>query len=152
MTWRRSLIWRRRPETGASGRRSPRRLGRPSDHGRWSGDAGAVLLEAAIAIPLLLAVTLCLAWAVALAGTSMALGDAVRQSARDVARGIAVSDALDSARAAAPDAELRIEQEGESMVVVAEQQVSAPGPILKGISVTVTQRVAMPVEWSQGAP
>lgn len=111
-----------------------------------------VLLEAVIAIPLLLAVALCLGWAVALAGTTMALGDAARQVAREVARGTEVNAALDSARATAPGAALRIEQDGESVVVVAKQQVSAPGPILSGISVTLHQRVAVPAEWSEGLP
>jgi hypothetical protein len=32
--------------------------------------------------------------------------------------------------------------------VIADQSVSAPVPILSGISVTLTQRVAIPREWT----
>ncbi len=101
---------------------------------------------------MLLAVALCLGWAVSLAGTTMALADAAREAAREMARGTAVNAALDSAQAAAPDAALQVERDGDWVVVVAEQQVSAPGPILNGISVTLHQRVAVPVEWSEGLP
>jgi len=151
MSRRRSPVGSGRNASLGSDRRSPRRI-RPVRRSRPSGDAGAVLLEAAIAIPMLLAVALCLAWAVSLAATSLALGDVVRQSARDAARGVPIGEALDSARAAAPGALLRVVHEDDAMVVLAEQQVRAPGPVLEGISVTVTQRVAVPVEWSEGSP
>jgi len=107
-----------------------------------------VLLETAIAIPLLLAVTVGLAWSISLAGTSLALGDAVRQVARDVARGVPADAALDSARSAAPGAELRIDDADGQVVVVADQRVTAPVPVLRGISVTLSQRVTVPHEWS----
>lgn len=111
-----------------------------------------MLLETAIAIPVLVAVAAALAWAVSLAGTAMSLGDAVRQAAREMARGVPVGEALDAARVAAPGAKLRVDQEEGRVVVVAQEQVGAPGPLLQGISVTVTQRVAVPAEWSDGMP
>lgn len=111
-------------------------------------ERGMVLLETAVAIPLLAAVAIALAWGMSLTATSMALGDAARQVARDVARGISVPAAVASAQDAAPGATLEVVDEGSSVVVVAGQAVSAPVPILSGISVTLTQRVAIPREWT----
>lgn len=113
-----------------------------------AGEAGSVLLETALAIPLLMAVAVALAWAVALGGRSMVLGDAARQVARDVARGVATGDAVAAASAVAPEARLSIESDGESVVVVATSDVAAPVPILKGISVTLRHEVVVPREWS----
>jgi len=106
-----------------------------------------VLLETALAIPLLLAVAVALCWGISLTATTMALGDAARSAARDLARGTPVSEALGRAQASAPGARLRIEDADDSVAVTADQEVSAPGPILRGISVTLTQRVVVPREW-----
>jgi hypothetical protein len=107
-----------------------------------------VLLETALAIPLLVAVAVALAWGVSLGATTMLLGDAARQVARDVARGVAVPEAIAAARTAAPGASFEVVGDGESVVVVADQRVSPPVPILRGISVTLSQRVAIPREWT----
>ncbi len=107
-----------------------------------------VLLETALAIPLLAAVAIALAWGLSLTATSMALGDAARQVARDVARGVTVPEAVDAAKSVAPGATLHVVAEGSSVVVVADQEVSAPVPILTGISLTLSQRVAIPREWT----
>jgi Flp pilus assembly protein TadG len=106
-----------------------------------------VLLETALAIPLLLAIAVALSWGISLTATTMTLGDAARSAARDLARGTTVSEALSHAHASAPGAHLRIENSDDSVAVVADQDVSAPGPILRGISVTLTQRVVVPREW-----
>jgi hypothetical protein len=107
-----------------------------------------VLLETAVAIPLLAAVAIALAWGISLTATTMALGDAARQVARDVARGVSVPAALASAQDAAPGATLAVVDEGSSVVVIADKEVAAPVPVLSGISVTLTQRVAIPREWT----
>jgi hypothetical protein len=107
-----------------------------------------VLLETALAIPLLVAVAIALAWGVSLTATTMALGDAARQVARDVARGVAVPAAVAAAQDVAPDATVYVAAEGTSVVVVADQDVSVPVPLLSGISITLSQRVAIPREWT----
>ena len=107
-----------------------------------------VLLETALAIPLLVVVAIALAWGVSLTATTMALGDAARQVARDVARGVAVPAAVAAAQGVAPGATLHVAAEGSSVVVVADQDVSAPVPLLSGISITLSQRVAIPREWT----
>lgn len=107
-----------------------------------------VLLETALAIPLLAVVAMALAWGISLTATTMALGDAARQVARDVARGVTVAAAVSAAQGVAPGATIHVAGEGSAVVVVADQEVSAPVPILSGISVTLSQRVVIPQEWT----
>lgn len=119
---------------------------RPSSGGSGR-DSGMVLLETALAIPILLAVAAALAWGLSLAGTSAVLGDAVRTAARELARGEAVGEALQRAQAQAPGALLTIGEESGLTVVRGSQEVSAPVPLLRGMTVTVRQQVAVPREW-----
>jgi hypothetical protein len=107
-----------------------------------------VLLETALAIPLLMAVAVALAWGISLGATSMALGDTARAAARDLARGESMSAVLDRARAQAPGADVRVEEAGDSVLVIVDREVSAPVPILRGITVTVHQQAAVPREWT----
>lgn len=104
------------------------------------------IIETAIAIPVLMAVAVLLAWAVSLGATSLALGDAVRQVARDIARGVDPQSALDAVRSIAPDARFVIETAGGTVRVVADKSVSAP--VIDAVTVTVHQQVALPKESS----
>ena len=107
-----------------------------------------VLVEAAIAIPLLAAVAVCLAWGLSLASTSFALNDAARQAARDLARGIPSEQALGAAARGVPGAQVVLVDGGDPLRVVASREVSAPVPILSGLSITVSQGVSIPREWT----
>ena len=109
---------------------------------------GMVLLETALAIPLLAAVAVALAWGISLGATSMALGDAARLAAREIARGVDVSVAVAAAQAEVPAADVQVEEEGGSVIVIAVQDVAPPGPLLTGLAVTLSQRVAVPREWT----
>lgn len=113
-----------------------------------SSEDGSVLLETALAIPMLLAVAVALAWGLSLAATSASLGDAARTAARELARGEAGPDVLERARASVPDARISVEDAGPDVAVVIVQDVSPPVPLLRGLSVTVTQRVVIPREWT----
>ena len=113
-----------------------------------TSDRGAVLLETALAIPLLMAVAVALAWGLSLAATSASLGDAARNAARALARGEAGQQVLDRARASAPGAQVSIVDAGTDVAVVISRDVSPPVPILGGLSITVTQRVVIPREWT----
>jgi hypothetical protein len=104
-----------------------------------------VIVEAALAIPALLAVTMVLVWVVSLASTSLRLGDATRQAARDIARGVPVADAVGAARLRAPGAVVDAVDEGASVRVTARVEVSAP--VWDGLSVTVRDEVVVPREW-----
>jgi hypothetical protein len=107
-----------------------------------------VLLETALAIPLLVAVTCALCWGVLVGAATLTIGDAARSAARDLARGETVASVLARAQAAVPGAQIRIADEGELVAVVISEKVTAPVPILRGIAVTVTQHVAVPREWT----
>ncbi len=110
-------------------------------------ERGMVLLETALAIPVLMAVAVALSWGLSLAATSAALGDAARTAARALARGEATANVLERARAEVPGAEIGLETGAESAVVVVTREVSPPVPILSGLSITVSSRVAIPREW-----
>lgn len=117
-------------------------------NGTRSPDAGYVIAEAVVAIPALLAVACALAWVLSVASASVALGDAARQAARELARGVSTEQALADAARGVPGAQVVLVDGGEPLRVVASRQVSAPVPILSGISFTVSQAVSIPREWS----
>ncbi|MEI6363635.1 MAG: TadE family type IV pilus minor pilin [Actinomycetes bacterium] len=106
-----------------------------------------VLLETALSIPLLAFVAVGLAWALTVASASLSLGDAARSAARGIARGESVDDAVARATASVPGATAQLETSGDEAVVVITDVVRAPIPLLAGIPVTITQRVAIPKEW-----
>lgn len=107
-----------------------------------------MLLETALAIPLLVAVTAAMCWGVTVAGATLKVGDAARSAARDLARGETLAAVVDRAHTAVPGAEIRIADEGDVVAVIVSEEVTAPVPILNGLSVTVSQRVAVPREWT----
>jgi len=110
-------------------------------------DDGMVIVEAAVAIPALVAVTSALVWAVLVATTNLAVGDAARSAARELARGVPVAEALARAEAGVPGAHARVEEAADEVAVVVIKDVGAPVPILNGLTVTVSQRIAVPREW-----
>jgi Flp pilus assembly protein TadG len=107
-----------------------------------------VLLETALAIPLLAMVAVCMAWGLSLAATSLSLGDAARAAARDIARGEPSDEAVARAISSIPGARAHVEVGGDAAAVVVTDEVRAPVPLLAGLPVTITQRVAIPREWT----
>ena len=107
-----------------------------------------VIAEAAMAIPALLLVALALAWGVSLGTTSLALADAARQAARDLARGVDDASALAAAQQSVAGSRLEVTWEDGSPAVTASASVSPPGPVLSGLVITLHQRVAIPREWA----
>ena len=101
-----------------------------------------------MAIPVLLAVACALAWGLSIASASVALGDAARQAARDLARGVPVDQAIGDAARGVPGAQVTLVDAGDPVLVQASREVSAPVPILDGVTVSVHQSVAVPREWS----
>jgi hypothetical protein len=113
-----------------------------------TSDRGMVVLETALAIPVLVAVAAALVWAVALTTTSLALADAARAAARDLARGVTAAEAVNRAEGMVPDSRLEVVDRGDAIVVVARADVTAPLPVLSGLVVPLEQQVAVPREWS----
>lgn len=91
------------------------------------GERGAVSAEAAVVIPLLVALTIGLVWLVALAVTQVRVVDAARETARAAARGEDDAVAIAQGRRIAPQgATVRIDHaDGQ---VVAEVAVGVEGP------------------------
>ena len=115
---------------------------------RGSTDAGMVVVEAALVIPLLAAVAVALAWLVGIGSVSLSLGDAARAAARDIARGEIADLAVARAMQSVPGATASVETHGDSVVVIVRDDVRPPVPFLSGIPIHLSQQVSIPREWS----
>lgn len=115
---------------------------------RERSDSGMVLAETALAIPVLTAVAVVLAWGVTLAIDVLSLADTARQVARDVARGVSIEAAVDAATREHPDASVIVEESAEWVTVSAESVVRAPIPVLSGLVLPIRQSVTLSREWS----
>lgn len=115
---------------------------------RERSDSGMVLAETALAIPVLTAVAVVLAWGVTLAIDVLSLADTARQVARDVARGVSIEAAVDAASREHPDASVIVEESAEWVTVSAESVVRSPIPMLSGLVLPIRQSVTLSREWS----
>ncbi len=83
-------------------------------------------------LPVLVAVTVGLAWLLALAATQVRLVDAARETARAVARDDDRSSAVALGRRVAPDgARIVLDDEGETVVVRVRAEVRGPGGLFE---------------------
>lgn len=105
---------RRLPKTGARARRRSER--------------GAVTAELAMALPLLMAVTIGLVWLLTLGLAQARVVDAARETARALARGDDQGAAIAAGRRVAPTgAQVTVSFEGEHVVVAVAAAVTGPG-------------------------
>ena len=82
-------------------------------------------------LPVLVAVTLSLAWLLSLAGTQVRVVDAAREGARASARDDSTADAQALGRRVAPDgASISVRREGETVVVLVRSRVQGPAGLL----------------------
>ncbi|SCD59362.1 hypothetical protein GA0115251_114242 [Streptomyces sp. TverLS-915] len=106
----------------ARGRRS---LGRFPARG---GDEGTVTAESAVVLPLLVAVTLALVWALFAAAAQVRCVDAAGAGARSAARQDPEARTVATARKVAPDgARVRVEREGDLVRVTVTAEAPGPG-------------------------
>ena len=97
-------------------------------HPRHASQDGAVAAEAAVVIPVLVAVALGLVWLVALAATQVRVVDAARETARLAARGEPDRAAQAHGARVAPDGtRFRITHSHEVVQVRASAPVAGPG-------------------------
>ncbi len=99
------------------------------------GDRGSVLLETAIAVPVLLAIAVALVWVVSLGAVYVRALDAAQTAARQVARGVPIDTARQHIGAGA---ELSISEESGLIRARVTQQAIAPVPMLSGISIDIS--------------
>ncbi|MYT69891.1 MULTISPECIES: TadE family protein [unclassified Streptomyces] len=105
--------------------------GRDRCRGRDRGrDRGFVTAEAAVVLPVLVAFTMALVWAVVAASEQIRCVDAARTGARAVARQEPESAAVAAAREAAPrGARVEVRREGELVRVTVLARAAGPGPL-----------------------
>lgn len=91
-------------------------------------DRGAVTAELAMALPLLMAVTVGLVWLLAIGAAQIRMVDAARETARAVARGDDVGAAIGIGRRIAPSGvSIAVVRDGDRVVVTARGTVDGPG-------------------------
>ncbi len=111
-------------------------------------DRGSVTLEAALVLPLLLLVTSALLWGINVGTTALAMSDAVRTSARLIARGESADLVMMRLQESLPQAELDLQSRGPDVAIDATQYMSIPIPAFDGLGFTITQSATAPVESS----
>lgn len=94
-----------------------------------------MILETAIAIPMLIGVGAMLLSGLAIGVAMLALGDTARESARALARGDSVSLVHERAQLMSPHAEITIEEHVDRVMVRAAQSLDIP--FLFGRSITI---------------
>lgn len=116
-------------------------------------ERGYVTAEAAIVIPLLIAVTAALAWAVTIGVAKVRAVDAARDGARALARGDSRSLASSQALDQAPDgSRFVVRTVGDDVTVTVRASARAPGWLLVPLpDVDVTSEATVAVEPGVGA-
>ena len=98
------------------------------------GERGAVTAELAMGLPLLLALTVGLAWLVGVGSAQVRAVDAAREAARAVARGDSEGAAVDVAAAVAPaGATVSVSTTDGRVVVRVEATVEGPGGLFDAL-------------------
>jgi Flp pilus assembly protein TadG len=115
---------------------------------RHRDETGAVTAELAMAVPLLLALTVGLVWLLSLGLAQVRLVDATREAARAVARGDTTEDSVARARGVAPPgARLTVAAAEGQVVVDGEVAVDGVGGLFDALpSVRLTTRAVAAVE------
>lgn len=103
-----------------------------------------VTLELAVVLPLLISLIVAGTMLLAAGHTQARLTDSARATARELARGESVADALAAGQRVAPGADLSVVRADDIVEVAARLEVRGPGPILgrlsKVLSATVSTR------------
>lgn len=109
----------------SQGPEAPGGTGRPGRRPRR--DHGAVTVEAALALLGLSVVLVAVVWVVGLLLAQLALGEAARAAARAAARGESTVEVRAEAARAVPEADVRLTEQGDHVVVEVTRSVRGPG-------------------------
>lgn len=126
---------------------------RPRPH-RWpiARERGAATAELAMVLPILVAVTVGLAWLLAVGAAQIRTVDAARETARAAARGDADGEAIARGREVAPDgAQVTLSRSEDRVRAVASGEVRGPGGLF-GFLPGVTVRAEAVAAAEEGAP
>ena len=114
------------------------------------GERGAVTAEAAVVLPLLVAVAMAAVWLVALASTQVRVVDAAREVARAAARGDSDREAVARGERVAPQgARFEVSRSGGSVTVHVVAEVRGPGGLLAFLPGVPVSSEAVAVEEPQ---
>lgn len=105
-------------------------------------DRGSALVETAIAVPVLVAVTAMMLWGLGLGATALSLADGARDVARAIARGESSEAAVSRAARTTPNAHFAVSESGGAVRVSLTQVVSIPLPLFDGLELTLRQDAA----------
>ncbi len=120
---------------------------------RGRDERGMVTAETAVAMPLLVVVTLAMVWLVTVGVAQMKVTDAAREGARALARGESPDRAAELARTAAPGAEVSLAEGDGTVVVTVRQRVTPPGGVLDALgAATVRSEATALAEGSAEGP
>ena len=109
-------------------------------------DRGSAVVETAMMIPVLIALTVLLLTGLQTGMTALHLADTAHDLARGLARGISVEDIQLQAHTQAPDAELTMTQGDQMITVNLSQQVSVPIPLFSRFSFNLDRSSSAPLE------
>ena len=119
-------------------------------HRRRRGERGAATAELAMALPLLIAVTIGLVWLLAVGAAQVRAVDAARETARAVARGDSTSAAVTRGQQVAPaGSRVSVHDGGGQVTAVVVGRVAGPGGLFGALpSVTVSAEAVAAAEES----
>lgn len=113
-------------------------------------ERGAATAELAMALPLLIAVTIGLVWLLAVGAAQVRAVDAARETARAAARGDSVAEAVARGERVAPaGSRVSVRDDGAEITAVVVGRVSGPGGLFSRLpSVTVSAEAVAVAEES----
>ena len=109
-------------------------------------DRGSAVIETALMIPVLLALTILMITGIQVGMTALHLTDTAHDLARGLARGISLDEIQVQAHSQAPNAELTLTQADQSITVGLSQEVSVPVPLLSRLSFHLDRTATAPLE------
>jgi hypothetical protein len=114
------------------------------------GEDGAATAELAMALPLLIAVTIGLVWLLAVGAAQVRAVDAARETARAAARGDSAAQAVARGQQVAPaGSRVSVSDGGGQVTAVVVGRVAGPGGLLRGLpAVTISARAVAAMEES----
>ena len=115
---------------------------------RIHDDRGSVIIEVAIVIPVLLALTAALVWVASLGSAYVRALDAAQTGARQVARGVPEGQVMTSLARTHGGIGVTFIRLDALVVAQAVRPVSLAGPLLGGITVDVSAEATAAIEWA----
>lgn len=120
----------------SSSRRDRSCCARVGDH--HSHERGSAVIEAAIAIPALFAITFALLWVISVGVTHARVDEAAYSAARLAARGVSEDSIRLAVRSRLASAEIVMTLDADTVSVTVTEQVLANVPILRGLVTPVS--------------